>query len=147
MRFDAQHNRGLLLSRIFILVRVRCGLCWPACMSCVMTKKTFTDFLFLEVLSHNVGDWNHVLFMPLSLVWNIGHLRLCSAVYIIKRVNFHGKRTDSTPHVVISFRGESWNSLGFLSSHEGKNFFPILGFLSCTTSSCECVYPLTLFIQ
>ena len=31
----------------------------PACMSCVMTKKTLTDFLFLEVLSHNVGHWNH----------------------------------------------------------------------------------------
>ena len=72
----------------------------PACMSCVMTKKTLTDFLFLEVLSHNVGQWNHVLFMGLSLVWNIGRvdIRLCSTFYIIKRVNFHSKKTDSTPH-------------------------------------------------
>lgn len=89
-------------------------------MSCVMTKKKLTDFLFLEVLSHNVGDWNHVLFMGLSLIWNIGHvdLRLCSTIYIIMRVNFHSKKLIALHMVSVFFFvgggfGESWNSQGF----------------------------------
>jgi len=97
-------------------------------MSCVMTKKKLTDFLFLEVLSHNVGDWNHVLFMGLSLVWKVGRvdLRLCSTIYIIMRVNFHSKKLTALHMVSVFFCW--WGVWGimeftrFQSSHEGFFF-------------------------
>ena len=102
----------------------------PACMSCVMTKKTLTDFLFLEVLSHNVGQWNHVLFMGLSLVWNIGRVdvRLCSTFYIIKRVNFHSKKLIALHMVSDFFWGEIMEFTRFQVKSRGKDFFPILGY-------------------
>lgn len=81
----------------------------PACMSCVMTKKTLTHFLFFEVLSHNVGHWNHVLFMGLSLV---GTLVMWIFVCVLQSIHnqegeFSQQKADSTPHMVSKlFFGE-----------------------------------------
>jgi hypothetical protein len=107
----------LLLSRFFF------G-CAAACMSCV-TKKTLTELLFiLRVLSQNVGNCFHVLFMGLSLVWNIGDVDewifACVRQSTAKRVNFHSKKLIALVHMFSTLHffggGESWNSIGYCQS-------------------------------
>jgi len=116
-------------------------------MSCV-TKKTLTELLFiLRVLSQNVGNCFHVLFMGLSLVWNIGDVDewifACVRQSTAKRVNFHSKKLIALVHMFSTLHFFLWGIMEFirlLSIMREIFFLPILDFLSCTPSSCECVY-------